>query len=244
MPLSVAATSHLSAPAPRSLSFLCSRLGSRRTRDWIPPGAILWVSRRRELNPDSSFSATPALYLPVHFPNTTRRVSVNLLDNGTAINLAKVPGSRFYVEMVERLMMTLPSRNSGCSDGVGVTLARAARYLLGISDFRDATTIAQLVGTLKAASEETLGKSLDGYAVSITAPWQQCWRDQSSWSSDINYALKQSGLQPWFPAELDPVYLEEARTTLAAFGRWLCEPFEDVDSRRNDDIVERSYYIR
>lgn len=173
---------------------------------------------------------------------TLLRVSVNLLDNGTAVSLAKVPGSRLYVELMERLMTTPAPEYAERSNGIGAVLAWAAWHLLGIPPSRDTSVIAELVGALKTASEEKLGKSLDGYAVSITAPWQQFWKNQGSWDSDINYALEKNGLRPWFPHKLDPVYLDEARTTLAASGRWLCEPFED--SRESHDISERVYYIR
>lgn len=139
-------------------------------------------------------------------------------------------------------MTTLAPRYAEGPNGIGEILAWAAWHLLGIPPSSDTSIIAELVGALKTASEEKLGKSLDGYAVSITAPWQQCWKNQGSWGSDINYALEKSGLQPWFPYTLDPVYLDEARTTLAASGRWLCEPFEDPTEK--DDLSERVYYIR
>lgn len=58
--LPVAPVSHLSAPAPRSLSFLRARLVSRRACGWVPPGAILRVSRaERELQ--SSLGSLPYL---------------------------------------------------------------------------------------------------------------------------------------------------------------------------------------
>ena len=168
-------------------------------------------------------------------------VSVNLLDDGTAVHLATVPGSQRYVELVERLMVTPPPPWHGNSIiTIGITWVK---YMLGITP-SDTAIFAELVRELKTASEATLEKSLDGYVISITAPWQYFWRDQGSWSSDINKALIQNELQPWFPYEMDPVYLEEARTTLAACGRWLCEPFECVNSRENHDLSERIYYIR
>ena len=172
------------------------------------------------------------------------RVSVNLLDNGTAVNLAKVSGSRHYVELIERLMVTPSARDGRLPNGISATLIWAAKYALGISPPKDTTILAELIGELKTVSEGILGRSLDGYAVSITAPWQDSWRYQDSWSSDINNALIQQGLRRWVPYMIDPVYLGEARTTLASCGRWLCQPFECFDFREGQGIVERVYYIR
>jgi len=168
-----------------------------------------------------------------------------MLDNGTAVTLAKVLGSRNYVELIERLMVTPPPPGGRPPYGLGAILIWAVKYVLGISPPpRDMKILADLIGELKNASEETLGKSLDGYEVSITAPYQDFWRDQGSWDSDINDALLRSGLKPWFPYTMDPVYLGEARTTLAACGRWLCQPFECFRLEEYDDIPERAYYIR
>lgn len=125
------------------------------------------------------------------------RVSVNLLDNGTAVNLAKIPGSRLYVELIERLMVTPVPPHGRLPDGISAILIWAVKYALGISPPTDVTILAELIGDLKTATEGTLGRSLDGYAVSITAPWQGFWREQDSWSSDINDALKRQGLEPW-----------------------------------------------
>lgn len=172
------------------------------------------------------------------------RVSVNILDNGTAIKLAKVPGSRHYVELIERLMVTPPPQYGRVPNGISATLIWAVKYTLGISPQRDTAIIAEIIGELKKTSEETLQKSLDGYAISVTAPWQEFWRDQDSWSSDINDALAKNGPRPWFQYTIDPVYLGEVRTTLASCGRWLCQPFESFNLGEEHEITERVYYIR
>lgn len=129
-------------------------------------------------------------------------------------------------------------------NGISAILIWAVKYFLGISPPRDTTILGELIGDLKAATEEKLGRSLDGHAVSITAPWQDSWRDRYSWSSDINDAFIQQGLRPWAPDTTDPVYLNEARTTLASCGRWLCEPLEPFGSVEVQRIPERVYYIR
>lgn len=172
------------------------------------------------------------------------RVSVNLLDNGTAVNLAKVPGSHLHIELIERLMATPAPPHGRLPDGISTVFTRAVKYALGMSPPRDATILGELIGDRKAATEAELRRSLDGHAVPITAPWQDYWRYQGSWSSDINDALIQQGLRPWAPYTKDPVYLNEARTTLASCGRWLCQPFEPSDSGEVHRIPERVYYIR
>ena len=165
---------------------------------------------------------------------------MNYLDNGTAVNLGKVPGSPDYVDMMARLIKKRPSREPRNTQCIGF----APQDIFGIGRPTDVTILAKMVSQLKKASEATLGAGIDGYGVSITAPWQTFWKDHNQWDSDINNALWVNDLSPWAPESDDPVYLGEVRAALAASGRWLCQPYGRYNFEVVPDIRDYIYYIR
>lgn len=173
-------------------------------------------------------------------------MAVNYLDNGTAVTLAKVPGQPEYSEMMERLIRTRPIGSVMRREpGRIPSLIRTVQRTLGFPTTDDAAIMGKMVSDLRKVSEKTLGKSLRGQKVSVTAPWQPLWKEDDKRDCDVNDALWAAGLKPWDTHSTSPLYLSEVRTSLAASGRLLCEPYGchgfDRDPR---DVPEYVYYIR
>ncbi|PKS12623.1 hypothetical protein jhhlp_000831 [Lomentospora prolificans] len=147
--------------------------------------------------------------------------------------------------MMERLIRTRPIGSVMRREpGRIPSLIRTVQRTLGFPTTDDAAIMGKMVSDLRKVSEKTLGKSLRGQKVSVTAPWQPLWKEDDKRDCDVNDALWAAGLKPWDTHSTSPLYLSEVRTSLAASGRLLCEPYGchgfDRDPR---DVPEYVYYI-
>ncbi|KAK3299895.1 uncharacterized protein B0H64DRAFT_379382 [Chaetomium fimeti] len=150
--------------------------------------------------------------------------SVARFENGTILNLAKVPASPEYMTLMARLVeapQTPYWRSLFGAAGKWLGWWRLLRRLVGFAGTDEATILAQLVTALKAESEAALEARID--VVSVTAPWVAAWENDIPVDSVINDALVSAGLKPWTWEASGPIYLSEPSGVLAANGHRLCK---------------------
>jgi hypothetical protein len=142
----------------------------------------------------------------------TNSPSVAYFDNGTTQNLGKVAGGAKCAALMERLMRTKLS-----SSGRLRASFRGIKKLFGIPSSGDVAVLAKMVAELRTVSEATWGGPIK--QVSVTAPWNEPWINDSTEDGDVSDALRYAGLGPYRTAETDvPHYLSEIHAVLAANG--------------------------
>lgn len=174
---------------------------------------------------------------------------MSYLDNGTAINLAKVRGSVRYAEIMERMMRTGTSPWKRCwyfgrCGPFDLTRGdfRTLRRFLGCAASPEAGVFGHMVSRLRAASEEALGPEKPIKCVAVTAPWMQMGRDDYRTEKDLVDAIYLAGLEPCSNGD-DVDYIGESQAVLGANDLWTCQPYGmgDIDE---DRLVEGLFFIR
>ena len=178
---------------------------------------------------------------------------MSYLDNGTAINLAKVPGSARYVEIMELTMQTGSSPwkrcwNFGRCGPFDLTRGdfRVLRRFLGFAGTPEAAVFADMVLALRMASEKILGPDKPIKCVAIGAPWMHMWRGDHHTEMDLVDAIRLAGLEPCRVRHSpggDINYIGEGQAVLGANELWTCQPY---DTGGYDWFVlsEGMYYMR
>jgi hypothetical protein len=167
------------------------------------------------------------------------------LDNGTAINLAKVPGSPEYSALIERLIKTQQPELESRYDFLGrwQTRWRWLKRIVGLPATKNVAVLAKLIADLKTATEAVLQTTI--HSVSITAVWLPVWEYQEYFDNDINDALVYGGLAPWADSKWEEVYLAEVYTALAGNGRKLCHTYHcDDDDDDGWGMSNNIFFIR
>ena len=158
------------------------------------------------------------------------------------MNLAKMAASTAYMDLVEQLMNTAlpPPRHRGRVVEFFWRLYDAFLKSIGWPTTTNAAILGTLIAQLKAEAEKGWKQPID--RVSLTAPWQRAWLDDNVFHSDINEAQNLAGLQPWTMDTMQPLYLGESYSVLAANGHQVCqygcdEPPGDDDEPTNNQAV-------
>lgn len=171
---------------------------------------------------------------------------MSYLSNGTTINLAKVPGSQEYMELMEWLMSKKHPRWWQCQFWGDCTVVEflllniigleQLKRQLGLS--RDASILAKMLAQLKSASEEALGPGTQISRVAVTVPWMVYWMDDSS-DSDLINAGRWAGLS--LGVEDYPfIYIAESQAVLGGNEIGVCRPsrggglYEDPPMREKE----------
>ncbi|KYK60604.1 hypothetical protein DCS_01741 [Drechmeria coniospora] len=170
------------------------------------------------------------------------------LPNGTIIKLAKVEGSLRYQAFLQSEIQKqqgsrwYPSR----AEVQREELSRLLKQYTGLGGPYGAAILAEMLIPLRTASEAVLGAPLPATVV-ITAPYITAWRhEETEDSSFVERARKLAGLRPLTVDNMDPVYLGEANSVLAANGREICPDLRCKGPEWSDEILFRQdvvYFI-
>lgn len=156
--------------------------------------------------------------------------SAAYFHNGSSVDLAKVPASFQYRELMMSAVEAAPIPRhhndrviQRCTQWVIGLLQRLGFHTAPPDPSEAATLLVDLISKLKEESEAALGQPIT--RVSVTAPWLRKWQDDYPDIHPINEALLLSGLTPFSMDPEEPVYITETQAILAANGHQLCEPF-------------------
>ena len=178
-----------------------------------------------------------------------RSTAVAYFDNGTILELAKVPGRPEYMALRERPVEPDDGRGPSVwqqflSQWPGL---HAVRRRLGIPRSRDAAVLRAMLNDLKATSEAILGHPIRRAAVTqphrpahywISASWLHDRGDLydavvlaglEPWDGQSCEAWVGNGPPPWGGQGSEAEYIGELSAALGASGRWLCQPYSCDD---------------
>lgn len=160
-------------------------------------------------------------------PSNMIRTAVAHLPNGTIVKLAKIEGSPRYRAFMQSELEKQKdylywyeerTRSSLLWEEILILLNRYT----GLGPTYGGTILAEMLGSLRIASEATLGAPLPATVV-FTAPYVRAWQHEEALLDGLlQRARILAGLKPVTIENMDPVYLGETNTVLAANGRQIC----------------------
>ncbi|TPX08021.1 uncharacterized protein E0L32_010352 [Thyridium curvatum] len=171
----------------------------------------------------SSFNGTSGPFIGFHL-GQSYGTSVARFENGTTVTITSICGSEIYTRLLERLIEAPLTPHWLSFVGlVGHWLAVLRTLIrgLGLVPSNNNRILAEMIQALKAASEESLGVSIE--SVGVTIPWVAAWDNQVASDSVVNDALRLAGLSPQDHWSNEQIYLSEVNTAFASEGQWLCK---------------------
>ncbi|KAJ4857554.1 hypothetical protein T069G_08451 [Trichoderma breve] len=149
------------------------------------------------------------------------------LPNGTIVKLAKIEGSPRYRAFMQSELEKQKdyldwyeerTRSSLLWEEILILLNRYT----GFGPTYGGTILAEMLRSLRIASEATLGAPLPATVV-FTAPYVRAWQHEEALLDGLlQRARILAGLKPVTIENMDPVYLGETNTVLAANRRRIC----------------------
>ncbi|QYT04036.1 hypothetical protein H0G86_010971 [Trichoderma simmonsii] len=148
------------------------------------------------------------------------------LPNGTIVNLAKIEGSPRYRAFMQGELEKGDYLKQYEERTISSLLWEEILILLnrytGLGPTYGGIILAEMLRSLRVASEATLGGPLPATVV-FTAPYMRAWYQQERLLDGLlQRARILAGLKPVTIENMDPVYLGETNTVLAANGRRIC----------------------
>lgn len=177
------------------------------------------------------------------------RTAVAHLANGTIVEIAKVGGSKSYQKFLHSQLRKKQDYDMDTSHGDTKRddLLRRIQEYTGIGGTDGATILAEMLVSLRRASEDVLGEPLPATVV-ITVPYINSWQHQEcGLDSYVETARVKAGLELIPVENMAARYLSEVNTIIAAHGQALCP---DRFCNGAERAVERFfmnqwiYYIR
>ncbi|KAK0756823.1 hypothetical protein N5P37_010341 [Trichoderma harzianum] len=159
-------------------------------------------------------------------PSNAISTAVAHLPNGTIVNLAKIEGSPRYRAFMQGELEKGDYLEQYEERTISSLLWEEILILLnrytGLGPTYGGIILAEMLRSLRIASEATLGGPLPATVV-FTAPYMRAWYQQERLLDGLlQRARILAGLKPVTIENMDPVYLGETNTVLAANGRRIC----------------------
>ncbi|KAK4060358.1 hypothetical protein Trihar35433_10222 [Trichoderma harzianum] len=149
------------------------------------------------------------------------------LPNGTIVKLAKIEGSPRYRAFMQSELEKQKDYLYWYEERTRSSLLWEEMLILlnrytGLGPTYGGTILAEMLRSLRIASEATLGAPLPATVV-FTAPYVRAWQHEEALLDGLlQRARILAGLKPVTIENMDPVYLGETNTVLAANGRRIC----------------------
>ncbi|KAL6691071.1 hypothetical protein J3F84DRAFT_403834 [Trichoderma pleuroticola] len=148
------------------------------------------------------------------------------LPNGTIVKLAKIEGSPRYRAFMqgelEKGNYLIQFEERTISSLLWQEILILLNRYTGLGPTYGGTILAEMLTSLRIASEAILGAPLPATVV-FTAPYVRAWEQEETLLDGLlQRARIFAGLRPIPIENMDPVYLGETNTVLAANGRRIC----------------------